>query len=205
MTQSMTSNPSPILAISDSSLRASNLLEVHPFNQSRKRFLHDRTVYREKPLEYSKGKQIELRSLSNPISFRIPPLRILFSILLFIGTTSGVSWGQIDTLDVGKILEDLSIGNERDLVSHAGDYIELALLEQPRRYTRSHAPFVLRKFFRQYSIQECELEHNMTQGDEWWLTGYCGVRDADQILRFYLRFGGISPRYKLIAIQVIHS
>ncbi len=139
------------------------------------------------------------------IGSRIAKFEILVCWLVIFGIPSGVTWGQTDTLDVAGILEYLSEGNAGALVSHAEDYLELALLEQPRRYTRSQALYVLEKFFRQYSPDGFRLDHSMTQGEEWWLTGSYSVRDERQGLRFYLRFGGIFPEYRLMAIQVIRS
>ncbi len=139
------------------------------------------------------------------IGFRIARLKVAVCWLVLPGIPSGVVWGQTDTLDVTSILEYLSEGDAEALVRHAEDYLELALLEQPRRYTRSQALYVLKKFYRQYPSDGFELDHSMTQGEEWWLTGSYSVRDQRQELRFYLRFGGVFPKYRLMAIQVIRS
>ncbi|MCY4204099.1 MAG: DUF4783 domain-containing protein [Bacteroidetes bacterium] len=114
-----------------------------------------------------------------------------------------VSWGQTDTLDVPIFLEYLSEGDAEGIVSYADDYLELALLQQPQRYSRSQAFYVLKTFFRQYPPDEFELHHNLTHGEEWWLIGHFAVQDQLQSLRFYLRFGGVFPAVKLLAIQVI--
>lgn len=113
--------------------------------------------------------------------------------------------GQTDTLDIADILEHVSEGDADALVKHADMYLELALLEQTRRYTRSQALYVLEEFFHQYAPGGFGLEHSMAQGDEWWLIGSYTVRNERQIFRIYLRFGGSFSAYKLIAIQVIRS
>ena len=137
------------------------------------------------------------------IGSHIARYKVLISTLIFLGMMPEISLGQTDMLDVMDILEYLSDGDERALVNQAGDYLELALLEQPRRYTRSQALYVLQDFFRQYSPERFELDHSMTQGEEWWLIGHYTVRNEREPLRIYLRFGGSFPMYRLIAIQVI--
>ncbi len=132
-------------------------------------------------------------------------LCIAVPLLLLLGSKPEVVWGQADTLNLVVVLNGLSEGNADVLVSHAEDYLELALLEQPRRYTRSQALYVLRKFFRAYAPAGFRLDRSMTQGDEWWLTGRYTVLGGGQALRFYLRFGGSYPVYRLMAIQVIRS
>lgn len=125
--------------------------------------------------------------------------------VLLLGSKPEVVWGQADTLNLVVVLNGLSEGNADVLVAHAEDYLELALLEQPRRYTRSQALYVLREFFRVYPPVGFKLDRSMTQGEEWWLTGRYTVLGEEQILRFYLRFGGSYPAYRLMAIQVIRS
>ncbi len=139
------------------------------------------------------------------IKFQTVKHEVLVCWLVIAGIPSGITWGQSGTLDVVSILAYLSEGDAEALIGHAEEYIELALLEQPRRYTRSQALYVLRKFFRQYSPDGFSLDHSMTQGQEWWLTGSYSVRDEIQGLRVYLRFGGVYPDYMLMAIQVIRS
>ena len=139
------------------------------------------------------------------IESRIVRSKVLVCLIAILGMTPCVSRGQTDTLDIASILEYLSEGKAEVLVSHAGEYLELALLEQPRRYTRSQALYVLKKFFRQYSPDGFILDHSMTQGDEWWLTGRYALRNEARSLRLYLRFGGSFPVYELMAIQVIRS
>ena len=127
---------------------------------------------------------------------------------VILSTLSGVSWAKTDTLEVASILESLSEGNAKALVSHADHYLELALLEQPRRYTHAQALYVLKKFFRQYSPDGFELDHSIRHGQEWWLIGHYTVShegQEDRRLRIYLRFGADLAAYKLIAIQVIRS
>ena len=133
--------------------------------------------------------------------------RFCFTVLiaLLLGSKPDVVWGQADTLNLVVVLNGLSEGDADILAAHAEDYLELALLEQPRRYTRSQALYVLREFFREYAPAGFELDRSMTQGEEWWLTGRYTVRDGDHVLRFYLRFGGSYPAYRLMAIQVIRS
>lgn len=126
-------------------------------------------------------------------------------IVLLLGSKPEVVWGQADTLNLVVVLNGLSEGNADVLVAHAEDYLELALLEQPRRYTRSQALYVLRKFFRAYAPVGFKLDRSMTQGEEWWLTGRYTVLGGGPALRFYLRFGGSHPAYRLMAIQVIRS
>ncbi len=137
------------------------------------------------------------------IGSHIARYKVLISTLIFLGMMPEITHGQTDTLNVIGILEYLSNGDEKALVNYAGDYLELALLEQPRRYTRSQALYVLQDFFRQYSPRKFELDHSMTQGEEWWLIGHYSVRNERAPLRIYLRFGGSFPMYRLIAIQVI--
>lgn len=126
-------------------------------------------------------------------------------IVLLLGAKPEVVWGQADTLNLVVVLNGLSEGNADVLVAHAEDYLELALLEQPRRYTRSQALYVLREFFRAYAPAGFRLDRSMTQEEEWWLTGRYTVLGEEQTLRFYLRFGGSYPAYRLMAIQVIRT
>lgn len=131
--------------------------------------------------------------------------KILFCVVILLATASGVSQGQTDTLTVPDILGYLSEGNEQGLVSYADEYVELAILEQPRRYTNSQAVYVLKDFFHQYPPGRFELHHSILQDMHWWLTGNYFVRDEHQKLRVYLRFNGAFPSYRLIAVQVIRQ
>lgn len=138
----------------------------------------------------------------------IAGFKLIFCLALILSTLPERSWAKTDTLDVASILEYLSEGNAEALVSHADPYLELALLEQPRRYTHSQALYVLQKFFRHYSPDGFELDHSMSHGQEWWLIGHYMVSNdgqQDKGLRIYLRFGKARLSYKLIAIQVIRS
>ena len=136
---------------------------------------------------------------------RIARYRILALLIVSLGVMPGISRGQTDTLDIAAVTEYLSEGNAEALMLHASEHLELALLEQPHRYTRSQALYILKKFFRQYPSDGFEVGHSMIQGEEWWLIGRYALRDEEQFLRFYLRFDGSSPMYVLKAVQVIRS
>ena len=131
--------------------------------------------------------------------------KLLFCVFVLPVATSWVSQGQTDTLSVASILGYLSAGDELGLISYAGEYVELAILEQPRRYTRSQTIYVLKKFFHQYPPSRFELHHNMIQDKHRWLTGDYFVKNERQVLRVYLRFDEDAPFYKLIAVQVIRQ
>jgi len=130
--------------------------------------------------------------------------QILVYVITVLSIASNVSWGQVaDTLDLTSIKTYVSEENSQALINHADEYLELALIEQPRRYSQAQAFYVIEKFFRLYPPKEFELRHTISQGDQWWVIGQYKVRDEQQILHMYLRFRRSSLEDLLISIQAV--
>ena len=118
-----------------------------------------------------------------------------------IGSASAQAPG--DTLEVLDILDGLSTGDADGVLAQAAERVELALLSQPRRYSRVQAQHVLDDFFQQHPPGGFDLAHSMSQGGEWWLTGRYTVLGYAERLRVYVRLAGDYPAYEVVAIQVV--
>lgn len=128
---------------------------------------------------------------------------LLYLITMFILNPLVTHGQSIDTLDLRSLKVSLSEGNSGSLIIHADAYVELALMDQPRRYSQSQAFYVLEKFFHLFPPKEFELLHTIDQNDQWWLIGRYTFRDERELLRMYLRFTRSSSENHLVSIQAV--
>ena len=132
-------------------------------------------------------------------------IRSLFFLPLLLASLWAVPTEAQDSLSVEALMNSLSDGDEETLLAWAGPRVELALLGQRRRYTRAQATHVLRDFFQRYPPEDFQVDHSLSQQEEWWLTGSFLIRYNGERMRVYLRFRGTYPVYQLLAIQIIRE
>ncbi|MCY4001984.1 MAG: DUF4783 domain-containing protein [Bacteroidetes bacterium] len=128
---------------------------------------------------------------------------MLYLITMFI-LNPLVTHGQAtDTLDLWGIQTSISEGNSESLLILADEYLELALIDQPRRYSQSQAFYVLENFFQSFPPKDFELRHTIAQKNQWWVIGRYKIRDERELLRMYLRFTRSSSENHLVSIHVV--